>query len=190
MAHNCKDCDTALSEDNQTPSGIREKKRLCIECERARRRKQYHANREKYAEASLKRYHENAEDCQRKHREYYQKNQEDLRQYRRDYYRKNLERSREYSREFYRRNPEKSKGYRVMQEYGVTLEEYNKRMSRSDCCEICGSTKSLVYDHCHDTMKFRGVLCSLCNRSIGGLGDTPDSLRMALEYLERDMKDE
>jgi len=34
-------------------------------------------------------------------------------------------------------------------------------------------------------MKFRGVLCTNCNRAIGQLGDTAESVRKALNYLER-----
>tara|TARA_R110000765_G_C18525580_1_gene558832 strand:+ start:53 stop:502 length:450 start_codon:yes stop_codon:yes gene_type:complete len=72
--------------------------------------------------------------------------------------------------------------------YNITLEEYYKRMSTSDCCEICGSKKRLSYDHCHDTLKFRGVLCSNCNRGIGQLGDTIEAVEKALFYLNKEEK--
>lgn len=76
--------------------------------------------------------------------------------------------------------------HQVMKRYGVTPEEYAKRMATSDCCEICGKTENLCYDHCHDTMKFRGVLCRGCNRSIGQLGDTLQSIMKVVEYLRKD----
>ena len=42
-------------------------------------------------------------------------------------------------------------------------------------CECCGKAptgrQSLCLDHDHATHKFRGWLCSPCNRSIGMLGD-------------------
>jgi hypothetical protein len=69
--------------------------------------------------------------------------------------------------------------------YCTTYEEYKKRMSTSDKCEICSSKDSLCYDHDHKTMKFRGVLCNKCNRSIGQLGDTKESIKKVLNYLER-----
>ena len=69
--------------------------------------------------------------------------------------------------------------------YGTTYEEYKKRMSTSDKCEICSSKENLGYDHDHTTMKFRGVLCNKCNRSIGQLGDTKEAIKRALNYLER-----
>lgn len=57
-------------------------------------------------------------------------------------------------------------------------------------CESCGrlpngSGKRLHYDHDHTTNRFRGWLCSSCNTSIGGLGDTQEGLLKALDYLRR-----
>lgn len=54
-------------------------------------------------------------------------------------------------------------------------------------CECCGNppgAKSLAIDHDHDTGRFRGWLCHRCNLGIGLLGDTPDGLIQALNYLE------
>lgn len=79
----------------------------------------------------------------------------------------------------------KTKKYHAEKVYGISLDEYLKRMSTSDCCEVCGNEDKLVYDHCHDTMNFRGVLCNKCNRSIGQLGDTLESLEKVVSYLRR-----
>jgi hypothetical protein len=88
-----------------------------------------------------------------------------------------------------RENPKlmelKSKRYHAENVYGITLEEYLERMSTSDCCEICGIKEKLGYDHCHDTMKFRGILCNKCNRSIGMLGDTLESIMKVVRYLSK-----
>lgn len=73
--------------------------------------------------------------------------------------------------------------HQTKKRYGCDVETYEARMATSDCCEVCGSEEQLCYDHCHDTMKFRGVLCRACNRSIGQLGDTADALKKALDYL-------
>jgi hypothetical protein len=68
--------------------------------------------------------------------------------------------------------------------YGVTLEEYNKAMETSVCCEICGKEEvKLCYDHNHKTNKFRGVLCVQCNGALGSFKDSPKLLARALEYL-------
>ena len=79
----------------------------------------------------------------------------------------------------------KSKKYHAEKVYGISLEEYDRCMATSDCCEVCGSVDNLGYDHCHDTMDFRGVLCNKCNRSIGQLGDTLESLEKVVSYLRR-----
>jgi len=78
----------------------------------------------------------------------------------------------------------KTKKYHAEKIYGISLDEYIERMSTSDCCEVCGSKNSLGYDHCHNTMVFRGVLCSKCNRSIGQLGDTIECLERVVKYLK------
>jgi len=73
----------------------------------------------------------------------------------------------------------------VKSKYNITPEEYVQYMKTSDCCEICGSIDNLCYDHDHITMKFRGVLCRSCNKAIGQLGDTEESLQKALAYLQK-----
>lgn len=73
--------------------------------------------------------------------------------------------------------------HQVRTRYNCTLAEYEERMASSSQCQICSKTDDLVYDHCHATMKFRGVLCRGCNRSIGQLGDTLESLQRAVNYL-------
>ena len=72
----------------------------------------------------------------------------------------------------------------VYKRYKITPIEYAERMATSDCCQICGNKKDLCYDHDHITGEFRGVLCRACNRSIGQLGDTYESLLKAVEYLK------
>lgn len=62
-------------------------------------------------------------------------------------------------------------------------------------CEVCGRTPQeanpggrfyrLSLDHCHQTGKLRGFLCSPCNTGLGHLGDTLQAIRAALDYLAR-----
>ena len=62
-------------------------------------------------------------------------------------------------------------------------------------CEICGRTieetviwenknapKRLCIDHDHKTLKFRGVLCSVCNRQLGWYEANKDAIN---NYLEK-----
>lgn len=68
--------------------------------------------------------------------------------------------------------------------YGVSIEEYNKNMETSVCCEICGVEEGrMCYDHNHNTGEFRGVLCMNCNTALGGFKDSPALLSKALLYL-------
>lgn len=78
--------------------------------------------------------------------------------------------------------------------YGVTLAEVKKMYEdRNSRCDICGGggftmkdshNMKLVVDHCHATGKVRGLLCHNCNRALGLLQDSKESLKRALEYLE------
>ena len=78
-------------------------------------------------------------------------------------------------------NPKKK--HQLSKRYGCSPQEYVDRMKSSAGCMICNKNTELCYDHCHTTMKFRGVLCRSCNKAIGQLGDTADSLKKAYEYL-------
>lgn len=92
----------------------------------------------------------------------------------------------------------KQREYRIQREYGISMDEFETCMATSDCCEVCGwkptgkeskgktnRGRSLVYDHCHDSMKFRGVLCDSCNTAIGKLGDTIEGVQRAIKYLSK-----
>ena len=77
--------------------------------------------------------------------------------------------------------------------YRFTAGEWNARlMACGRRCESCGRSEqaeqkmsSLVPDHDHDTGMIRGVLCGYCNMGIGLLGDTPDGVQRAAEYMTR-----
>ena len=52
-------------------------------------------------------------------------------------------------------------------------------------CQVCGSTKRLCIDHCHDTEKPRGLLCHKCNTALGLLDDDSQRMLNLIRYLER-----
>jgi len=57
-------------------------------------------------------------------------------------------------------------------------------------CKICkltpkGHKKVLCLDHCHDTMKVRGLLCDNCNMALGKFKDDITLLESAIKYLNR-----
>jgi hypothetical protein len=56
-------------------------------------------------------------------------------------------------------------------------------------CLICGATESihghrLAVDHCHTTLKIRGLLCKSCNVGLGNFYEKPELLRNAAKYIE------
>lgn len=55
-------------------------------------------------------------------------------------------------------------------------------------CAICKEKRHaegrLSIDHCHITLKIRGLLCKNCNLMIGLSKDSPSRLRKAAEYLD------
>jgi len=52
-------------------------------------------------------------------------------------------------------------------------------------CELCGTSKKIVFDHDHEKNIFRGWLCDPCNRSMGVLGDDATSLLRTVGYLSK-----
>lgn len=72
--------------------------------------------------------------------------------------------------------------------YGLTVERYRELRAKTHC-DICAeaftSAKHRHIDHCHDSKKVRGVLCSKCNLAIGMMRDNPTYLRLAADYIER-----
>ena len=79
----------------------------------------------------------------------------------------------------------------IKRTYGITYEDYEKMLdNQKGCCAICKSrissarTSRLYVDHCHSTMKVRGLLCSSCNHGLGLFKDSPSLMKRAINYLE------
>jgi hypothetical protein len=70
--------------------------------------------------------------------------------------------------------------------YGITLKEYEDILKKQNGkCAICKrKEKILCVDHCHKTGKVRGLLCHLCNRSIGMMKDDISILENAIIYIK------
>ena len=76
--------------------------------------------------------------------------------------------------------------YHIHYTYNLSLEDYDNLKDRQNGeCAICGQKNNLVVDHCHTTGNVRGLLCQKCNKGIGMLGDTKESLEKAFKYLSR-----
>jgi hypothetical protein len=74
--------------------------------------------------------------------------------------------------------------------FGITLDQYEEMYKQQDGkCLICGATESihghrLAVDHCHTTLKIRGLLCKSCNVGLGNFYEKPELLRNAAKYIE------
>lgn len=97
-------------------------------------------------------------------------------------------------------NYERERDKQLRQNYGITLDEYNKLLdSQNGVCAVCGNPESrrpgrkkltenvtpmLHVDHDHKTGKIRGLLCSECNNSLGMLHEDPERIKALLKYVE------
>lgn len=74
--------------------------------------------------------------------------------------------------------------------YRATYEEMQAVLERAKDgrCRICLQPATLVVDHCHETLRVRGMLCGLCNTAIGAMRDDPARLRRAADYVEHYQK--
>ncbi len=68
--------------------------------------------------------------------------------------------------------------------YGLEPEQYKAMLSQG--CEVCGDILGrIVIDHCHDTGRVRGALCSNCNTALGLLGENPLRINNLANYILR-----
>lgn len=84
-------------------------------------------------------------------------------------------------------------GFRAsLKKHGLTLAEYEAVFAKQNgVCAVCkrpGQGKGnrwqpLVFDHCHETGKFRGLLCDKCNLGLGNFDDRLEYLEAAVAYL-------
>jgi len=87
------------------------------------------------------------------------------------------------------------KNHKLKKAYGITLNDYNKLLvNQKNRCSICGinnngkyrnKNRAFAVDHCHNTNKIRGLLCSDCNIAIGLLKDNVKYLQSAINYLNK-----
>ena len=80
-----------------------------------------------------------------------------------------------------------------LKNFGITVEDYEFMFERQGgTCAICGSPetefvmgvkKRLSVDHCHQTGRVRGLLCSKCNLGLGYFLDNWVLIDNAMEYL-------
>ncbi len=75
--------------------------------------------------------------------------------------------------------------------FGINIDEYAAMLNtQGGVCAICKKTpevnkKRLAVDHCHNSKKVRGLLCSTCNSAIGLLRDDISILKSAIQYIRK-----
>lgn len=104
---------------------------------------------------------------------------------------KNLTRAAVHARQWRRNNPDRAKDHDLKRNMGLPLGTYATMLqAQNGCCAICGCDKPkgkgrFHVDHCHDTGKIRGLLCSNCNLAIGHFRHSLATLVSAINYLSR-----
>lgn len=109
-------------------------------------------------------------------------------------YRKNHpDRYKQANKNWKKSNPEQNKRlrrrYDLKRLYKLTEAEYKALLNSTPNCPGCGKEFSddmrPDIDHDHNTGRVRGLLCHLCNLTLGSAGDNPAILKALAEYLER-----
>ncbi len=83
-----------------------------------------------------------------------------------------------YARKWRAENPEADKAHDRKYRYGLSDEEYQKKLEeQGGVCAICGGVNTrkdkngdpyfLAVDHSHETNQIRDLLCSACNTALG-----------------------
>lgn len=133
---------------------------------------------------------------------YYLENREKILARNRAWFEANPERARATSKA-YQENRVMSGAHRgsyLRKKYGISLEQYEGLFqAQGGVCAICHQPETrkvgvraltpdgvhaLSVDHCHETGKIRGLLCTACNVLIGFAKEDVAVLRRSIEYLE------
>ncbi len=121
-------------------------------------------------------------------------------EYQKNYRERNRDKAKETSATW-RKNggQEKVKNSILKTMYGITLEQYNEMLEKQlHTCAICkepekamrnGKVQKLAVDHCHKTGKVRGLLCWICNTTLGKYGDDLYVWENFVIYLSQSLRE-
>jgi hypothetical protein len=88
-------------------------------------------------------------------------------------------------------HPDQTRAIHRQYRYGITEEQWQTKLTeQGGHCALCDATDNLQADHDHNTMWFRGILCSKHNRGLGLLGDNLEGVERAADYLRRTQQKE
>lgn len=109
------------------------------------------------------------------------------REYLQDYYQNN----KEYHKEYYLGRKQKVWEDNIKRKFNLSVEQYKTLEEQQNFkCAICEVDTPEPYqrwtvDHCHETGKVRGLLCTKCNPGIGFFRNDINILYKAIEYLRK-----
>lgn len=134
--------------------------------------------------------HKDPEKRKEYNRLYVQKNRkryaENMRRHRKTIKGKEASRA-EYHRRRYGLNRQRFLMQRRLRQYGLSQEAYDAKLqNQKGLCAVCGKSMKVPHiDHNHSTGLNRDLLCKWCNTGLGMFFENIDSLRRAIEYLQR-----
>lgn len=80
--------------------------------------------------------------------------------------------------------------YLLRRRFGISVDDYDALLvTQGGACALCdsptpgGRWTRFHVDHCHTTGRVRGLLCYRCNVALGALGDSPESILRAYNYV-------
>jgi len=109
----------------------------------------------------------------------------------RSYVKRNKQKYLNYQKKYHQEHRLEHRSQNLKQNYGISLKEwevlFKKQQGR---CAICKTHQAelkrrLDVDHNHLTGKVRNLLCSRCNRVIGGANEDIGLLKNIIKYLEK-----
>jgi hypothetical protein len=150
--------------------------KVCNKCKKEKNKNQY--NNDKTNKDGLE---YSCRDCRgTRRRQLYLENHE-----------KNKVKSKIKSKNFRMTRKEYCRNYDLKRHYGITSEDFDNMLKEQNgVCKICsrenptGKHNRFHVDHCHETSKVRGLLCSPCNLGLGAFGDNTEVLTEAIKYLK------
>jgi len=77
--------------------------------------------------------------------------------------------------------------YVIKSKYGIGKREYELLFQSQDGkCAICKrpSVEPLAVDHCHGSLRVRGLLCDKCNKGLGQFEDNTAFMLNAISYID------
>lgn len=148
-------------------------------------------NPEKVKEMDKNKVLRNIEKIKERRKKHYQENIEQIKERNEKWRKNNKDKHNKSTTKYYKNNPDKARNRQLKHSYNITLEQYNEMLvAQNNVCMICKNSetenKNFAVDHNHNTGKVRGLLCSACNKSLGGFKDNVNILQNAIEYLKKD----